>query len=1042
MKKKLTGAVFFLLAMLVNSRMYANGPAAPYKSHKEIPFLNVVPAVDISVKGNVSDKNGKIPGVSVLIEGTTKHAVTDENGNYTITAPENAVLVFSMTGYAKQRIPVNNLVRIDVVLIEEIRALDEIVVKGYTSQKRANLTSSIATVSGEELQKSLTSNITNSLAGRVTGVLSTTQSGRPGTGAWIQIRGRSSVNEPGPLILVDGVVRNDFGNIDANEVASISILKDASATAVYGARAVGGVILVTTKRGQIGKPTITYTASVGSESPTRYPDMMNAYEYGIARNQAQRNAGFDPSNPSQASKFFTDEQLEDFKTNSTDWFKETFKGSSTLNQHNISINGGTEAVRYFTSLGYTNQTGMWDQYNFQRYNLRSNVDARITNTLNIGLSIDARRANTNAAGLDAYPIFMHAIQASPVYKPYNSSGKFNYINGQPNPVAETSQSGYDNNRNESFGATMNFEQRLDVLTKGLSLKGTASIIRNSTFQKIFNTPYLLYKDNDEASLMNVNNLNKTQLNQNINEEDQVTLNASLNYTRQFAKHNVSAVALYEQLENKGFVMGGLKRDFVSDIKDELNASGQLEQSLSGTSTLGDARRSFVGILNYGYNNRYLLEASARKDGSYRFGKSRRWGLFPAVSAGWRISEEPFFKETRAFDFIDNLKLRASVGETGNDKISSFQFLDSYTYMQGKYPGIWPDFFPPVIENESQINLVSGVFPNYDLTWEKLMSKNIGLDAMLFNNHLGIEADYFFRTTKDMLRPRILSIPATFGRKLPDENYAEMKSKGIELTLSYRGNVNSFGYNFRFNVSYATNKLTKLDVPEGIADYQNSLGRPLNATVGYLAMGLFQDQKEVDEWVNQFGSKPNVGDIKYADVSGDGEVTEGDQLQISDNSGAPLVVYGFSSNFRWKNFDADIFFQGAAKRDIMLGEEAMVFFRAEVNNSFAYLNDYWTPENPGAKYPRPSIDYSNNNSRGSTFWMRNAAYLRLKSVNIGYSFNNLVWMKKRNMKLRIFAAAMNLLTWSPFKEFDPELGDGTGRSYPQQRNISLGVNFSF
>jgi TonB-linked SusC/RagA family outer membrane protein len=1031
MKKILIAAMLFLLIALVNVQGFADNRA-----------ITAVAMADITVKGNVADKSGKVPGVSIVIEGTSKHTITDENGNYTITAPENAVLVFTATGYAKQRIPINNQLKIDVILIEEIRGLDEVVVKGYTSQKRANLTSAISTVTGEELQKTQTSNITNSLAGRVSGVLATTQSGRPGTGAWIQIRGRSSVNQPGPLILVDGVVREDFGNIDANEVASISILKDASATAVYGARAVGGVILVTTKRGQIGKPTVTYTVSYGSETPTKYPDMMNAYQYGVARNQAQRNAGFDPSNPSQASKFFTNEQLEGFKTKSTDWFKETFKGSSSLSQHNISVNGGTEAVRYFTSLGYTNQTGMWDQYNFKRFTLRSNVDARINNTLNVGLSIDARRENTNAAGLDAYPIFMHAIQASPIYSPYNASGKFNYLNGQPNPLAETSQSGYDKGRNESFGATMNAEQRLDMVTNGLSLKGTASVIRNSTFHKVFNTPYLVYKDNGEASLINVNNLNKTQLDQNVSEGNQITLNASLNYTRQFGKHNVSAVALYEQLESKGYMMGGLKRDFVSNIKDELNASGQLEQSLSGTSTLADARRSFVGIFNYGYNNRYLLEASARRDGSYRFGTSKKWGLFPAVSAGWRISEESFFKKTKAFDFIDNLKIRASIGETGNDKIASFQFLDSYNYMQGKYPGIWPDFFPPVIENESQINLVSGVFPNYNLTWEKLIAKNIGLDAMLFNNHLGVEADYFFRTTKDMLRPRILSVPATFGRKLPDENYAEMESKGVELTLSYRGNVNSFGYNFRFNFSYATNKLTKLDVPEGIADYQNSLGRPLNATVGYLALGLFQSQKEVDDWVNQFGSKPKVGDIKYADLSGDGEVSEGDQMQISDNSGAPLIVYGFSSNFRWKNFDADIFFQGAAKRDIMLGEEAMVFFRAEVNNSFAYLNDYWTPENPNAKYPRPTIDYSNNNSRGSTFWMRNAAYLRLKSVNIGYTFNNLAWMKQHNMKLRVFTSATNLLTWSPFKEFDPELGDGTGRSYPQQRNISIGANLSF
>ncbi|GGC12543.1 SusC/RagA family TonB-linked outer membrane protein [Parapedobacter defluvii] len=1016
--------------------------AMDYRSEKLIYRFSGNSVQEITIHGNVTSKNGNLQGVTVSVEGTSRSTTTDSDGNYTISVPKDVFLVFSSMGYSRQRIAVNNLRTINVIMVEEINALDEVVVKGYTSQKRASLTSSIATVSGEDLQKGPTSNISNALVGRVTGVLATTQSGRPGTGAWIQIRGRSSVNEPGPLILVDGVVRDDFGNIDANEIASISILKDASATAVYGARAVGGVILVTTKRGQVGKPTITYTGSQGVEEPTKYPNMMNAYQYGSIRNQAQLNGGFDPSNPSHVSRFFTQEQLENFKTNSTDWFKETFKENSMLAQHNISVNGGSEAVRYFASLGYVNQTGMWDQYNFNRYNFRTNVDARISNTLNVGISVDARRANTDAAGLDAYPIFMHAIQAAPIYSVHNASGAFNYINGQANPVAETSQTGYDRNRNETFGATLNFDQQLPFITRGLSVKGTASFIRNSVFQKVFNTPYFLYKDNGEASLMTVNNLNKTQLSQNITDGSQVTLNASLNYGRELGKHNVSAIVLYEQLESKGFLMGGLKRDFVSTIKDELNASGPLEQQLSGVSTLGDARRSVVGIFNYGYHDRYLLEASARYDGSYRFNAANRWGLFPAVSAGWRLSEESFFKNTEALDFIDNLKLRASWGKTGNDKISSFQFLDSYTYMQGKYPGIWPDFFPPVIENESQINLVSGVFPNYNLTWEKLITTNIGLDATLLNNNLTLEADYFFRTTSDMLRPRILSVPATFGRKLPDENYAEMKSRGIEAALSYRGNVSSLLYTVRVNASYATNKLTKLDVPEGVADYQNSLGRPLDAMVGYLAMGLFQSADEVDNWITQFGAKPTVGDIKYADVSGDGEVTEADQLQISDNAGVPQVIYGLTASFRWKNFDADLFFQGAAKRSIMLGEEAMVFFRAEVNNSFAYLSDYWTPENTDAKYPRPTIDYSNNNSRGSTFWMRDGSYLRLKTVNIGYSFNNIEWMKAHNTKLRVFASGTNLLTWTPFDEFDPELGDGTGRSYPQQRNITLGINLSF
>ena len=1003
------------------------------------------------LRGKVFNEQGMpLPGATIIVKGTDKGATTDAAGAFAVNNVQKpAELQVSMIGYAMQEINIGrqHTGSVNITLVVDTKSLDQVVIVGYSTQRKGNIISSIATVSGTEIQKTPTANISNALAGRIPGILATTTNGRPGSGAYLRIRGKVSLNEPGPLVVIDGIVRNDdYGNINPEEVESISVLKDAAASAAYGARAAGGVILITTKRGKTGRPVMTYNGFTGTESPTEYPRLMNAYEYAITRNKAALNAGYDPDNPAQAGRFYSKSQLEDFKSGKvgTDWWKENFSDKGSLSQHNISVSGGSEQVRCYAILGYTGQQGLWDAYNYKRFNLRSNVDAKVNATLNMGINLEARRSVTNAAGLDAYSIFEHTVQTPPTLPAYTRSGKYNDLL-MPHPIADITESGSNMQRDEVFQGTLFFEQQLRFITDGLSLKGTAAVVRRQYFQKLWRTPYFLYSEDAQGNITGTRSIAigdqaATSLFEESRQFTNNTFNIALNYARTFGRHEFTGLALYEQLEQNSDYFNGSRRQFPTDQKDDFYASGPDQQNIDGRSAIDDARRSFVGILNYAYNARYLLNATMRYDGSYKFPPNRRWGLFPSVSAGWRLSEEPFLKNVTG---ISDLKLRASTGVTGNDNVGAFQYLDEYSFSQGLVPGSFPPFYAPVIDNQPTIVLNNGVYANPNITWEKLKTTNLGLDATFMKGALGFTFDYFLRTTSDMLWDRTRSVPATFGRSLPKENYAEMKSNGWEFMLQHAGSLRALKYDVSVQGTFANNKITRIDDPANGAAWEKRLGRPLGFTTGYRALGLFQSEEEIDQWYGgkQFGERQAPGDIKYADVNGDGKITDQDQDVISNYDALPQIMYGISGGLRWKNFDMDFFFQGAARRSTILSMEAITLFRGGKYNSFEYLSDAWSPENTDAKYPRATIDANFNNNRYSTFWLRNAAYLRLKAMNIGYTFKS-PWLTQHNSTLRIYVAGANLFTWSPFREFDPEAESGVGYYYPQMRTFTAGVNFSF
>lgn len=1004
---------------------------------------------DIVVKGIIKDGQGNVlSDASIVVKGQKgKGTSSDSQGRFTLEVPQDAILTISLVGYVKKEVEVKSQQVLEITLESENNILDDVVVVGYGKQKRVNLTGAVATVSGKDLLKTPTSNITNAIAGRLAGVVAKNPNGQPGSGSSLQIRGLSTMNDNSALIVIDGVVRQDgFGNLDPNEIASISILKDASAASVYGARAANGVFLITTKKGVIGKPTITYSGLYGIQQPTSYPKMMDAYEYASVRNQALINSGRSPSDPAHAGLFFNQTRLDEFKAlgNKNRWYEESFKSNSPQTQHNISINGGTEAIKYFTSVGYFDQDGMYDNINFKRYNFRSNIDAKVNENLVLTLGLEGRQENKDNPGYNANTIFSHVLRVNPTHKIYNNDGSYFNTNGE-HPIAEIKSSGYNRDRLNVFQGSLSFVHKLPFITEGLSLNGLLSIYKDRLFRKSFLTPYTMYNEQESGKerLSKVVG-GKTSLSQAYTESDQQTYNLSLNYARSFNKHEVSALALYEIYNSNGNTFNASRQDFISNIKDELFASGATNQNIGGNGFINDARRSLVGRLNYGFDSRYLFEATFRYDGSYRFAPNQRWGFFPAMSAGWRISEESFFKENQSLSFIDNLKLRASTGILGNDKVDlngdgvpdAFQFIDNYSITTGS---------GPIVDGVALPIVSYGVYPNLNFTWEKQHNNNIGLDASFFNSKLSFEFDYFFRTTKDILRARDRSVPGTFGRSLPPENYAEMKSHGFELSIGHQNKINEFRYNLNFNISQAKNKVTAIDDPANGLEYEKQLGRRYQYVYGYVSDGLFQSTAEAESWYggSQFGQKSLAGDIKYIDVNGNGTIDISDQKQISNYNSSPQIIYGFSGGLEWKNIDFSFLIQGAAQVNLMLGGVGRVMYQGGGSSgNFAYLADSWTKENTDAKYPLAWVDSRTVNNRNSTFWLKNAGYVRLKTVDLGYTLKQ-SWLKDKGIdRLRFYVSGVNLFTWSQLKEFDPEVETGSGLYYPQQRTFNVGVNLSF
>ena len=998
-----------------------------------------------SISGKVTDSTGApLPGVSVVVKGTTTGIITDMDGKYTLSkVPENATLQFSFVGMKTQEVIIGAKTSINVTLAEESIGLDEVVAVGYGTNKKMNVTGAISSINSKEIASVSSSNLTDNLTGKLPGLRVLQRTSEPGDyNSSYNIRGWGS-----PLIIVDGVQRDDFNKIDPSEIESVTVLKDASA-AIYGVKAANGVLLITTHHGKDGDPEITLNSKYGWQNITTFPHPMDAAQWVEVTNEANMNAG--------TSLPYTSDQLEKYKNGTltgTDWYGLVVRNNAPQQQHNLSVSGGSKKIKYFSSIGYLDQDGIWKSgsLNYDRYNIRSNVSAQISENLDAELNLGAICDKKKAPSTDTWVVFKSIWMQKPIIPVYaNNEGNYmsNVADGtHPLAVTNSSISGYNNTENKNFSGSFALNYKLPFL-EGLKFRFLYGYDIYFNHQKKWSKQYALYDYDSSTSLYTsyLNN-NPSSIYEYNSELDRSTMQTSLSYERVFnSKHNVKALLLFENLKTKSDNFYGTKY-FAVDAVDQLYAGTSSNQSISSDS--GNiyelANQGLVGRFNYDYLSKYLVEYSFRYDGSSKFMEGNRWGFFPAVSLGWRISEENFMKNT--LPFVSNLKLRTSWGQLGDDSASSYQFLTGYTYPSGNY----------VFDSSVTSGLGFKGMANENITWYKATTKNIGLEGNLWNDKLNFQFDLFSRKRTGLLSTRQLSLPATVGADLPQENLNSDISNGYEIVLGHTNKIGEVWYNISGNFSYARNKNQHIEESDQGNSYLNwknrSTNRWDNIVWGYNCIGQFQSFDEIYSSPIEDGDgnrKLLPGDLKYEDVNKDGVIDDYDKKPILRNN-TPEINYGINLSAGYKGFDFNILLQGATRFNIQLQEQ----FRSPLpwgRNGLAQYYDRWHHADlfdetsawvPG-KYPSTRLSGTASwNTETSTFNVLDGSYLRIKNIEIGYTIPSNYLKKAGIHKLRVYANGYNLYTWSKIDYVDPEHSmDTYGYLYPITRNFNIGVNVSF
>ncbi len=996
---------------------------------------------DIVVSGKVTDKSGEtLIGVSVKVKGTNIGVTTNVNGEFSISAPEDATLIFSYLGFETYELRLSGQTKLNIILNQSQSQLEEVVVVGYGTQKKTSITAAVSTMKGEVITAVPVANISNALGGRMSGLIVRQSSGEPGRdGSSMYIRGISSIGSNQPLLIVDGIPRN-FQKLDPNTIESFTVLKDAAAVAPYGVAGANGVILVTTKRGNSGAPSLTYNGYVGFQNPTAHQELVTPYQFALLKNQAAINDGFPvPYNDNALQRYQDGKDPDAF--NVDDVWKELTNKNTLLTNHNIAVSGGSERIKYFASLGYQYGAGLWPATNENKYNVAINLDAAVTKTTKLSFNING------IVQKDEYPPVGQARGTGRLFELYGYShpgrgGPLVFSNGMYGKfiMGTIFNNGYAYESSTGIYSQLSLEQDLTFIP-GLKFRGTVAYDPSFSLNKTWLMPVQLATidttQRPYAIKDGIFGQTKSSLTENYNQANQLTFQASLNYSRVFGKNNVRALAVMETIENNSLSLGANRLNYNLDI-DELNMGSSSQADISNSGSSSQARQvGFVYRLNYDYNDRYLFEASGRYDGSYYFAPENRFGFFPAFSLGWRLSEENFMKN---IGWVNNLKLRGSYGEVGALAGSAFQYLSSYT-VSGPAYALGGAAVQAISERSE---------PNRNITWERAKKTDVGIEATLWNGLLNIEADYFFEKRSNMLANPDVTVSSEYGVGLSQVNAAIMKNQGVEFSIGTRLEFNkdlqvTLGGNF----TYAKNTL--LQIFESPATYNNPnrrlTGRPLGARFGFHSLGLFQ----VDDFVGSGSLKSGIavqpwgvvkpGDIKYKDMNNDGKINNDDLTQIGDPN-VPQLIYGITAGVNYKKFNLDLLFQGTGKRDFYLGNNgAWIFF----NGMGAFTNhlDYWTPENPNAKNPRLTGTPTSNNRQVSSFYMLNAAYLRLKAATLSYAIP--IQGLKIFQAASIYVSGQNLLTWSgdfARVRLDPETTDEAGRGYPQQRVVSLGLRVTF
>jgi len=998
------------------------------------------------VNGQVLDENGLgLPGASVLVIGTSNGTVTDLDGNFKLSiSSENPVLKVSFIGYESQEIAVDGRSTIEVKLFQDMQSLGEVVVVGYGEQKKATLTGSVSQVEGRDLQNSPQPNVSNSLAGRFSGIIANNRGGEPGyDGSSFSIRGLATTGNNDVLVVIDGVPGQIGGleRLNPNDIESVSVLKDASA-AIYGSRAANGVILVTTKRGKEGKPTISYSFNQGFSSPTRLPEMADAETYGQIRNEIAYY-----NNPDGGlNQVYSEDELAMFANGSdplnypnTDWAAAALNNVALQNQHNLSVRGGSETVNYFVSLGKTGQDGLYKDgaTRYDQYSFRTNIDADINDRLTVGLSLAGRKEDRQFPTSSAGSIFRSIYRAYPTVSA-------EYPNGLPssgiennNPVMmATDKGGLTQNPKYVFNGILKGSYELPFL-EGLSVDGFFSVDESSNRNRTFSTPYTLYNYNSGSDSYNPVVVGggpdqQATLSEEHYTQSMMVSNIKLNFKQYFGDHFVDAFVGYEQSENRTHTMGASRLHFPTTETPELSQGGAAASDYDNWgSSYNYTRKSYISRVAYNFQEKYLAEVQMRVDGSSNFPSGERYGFFPSVSAGYRVSEEGWFRDN--VGFFDDLKLRASYGKLGNDNVGQFQYYDNYSF-NNRY----------VIGD----NVVTGIdltrLGNPNITWEVATKTDIGFNAVWLQNFT-TEFIYFQQDRSKILTTRNASIPGTSGivnpydgeTLVPAENIGEVKSHGIEATLGYE-HSGEFSYGVAGNFTYAKNELVFIDEAPGVLDYQRQTGRPLNTYLLYNAIGIFRTQEDLDNHPHVPGAQ--LGDIIYEDYNEDGEITADDMIR-SKYGNIPQITFGLTLHAEYKNWDFSAVVSGQSQVNQYVLPES-----GTVGNFYSsWADNRWSPNNTDGSYPRVSERASSAVSGGlyrNNFWLNDATFARLKNIQIGYNLPQSILERFSIGSLRVYANAFNLLTVTGVKDYDPEGSSESGQFYPQQKIINLGLNIQF
>lgn len=1020
-------------------------------------FLGAAAAIaqnrTLKVQGVVSDAKGEaLVGAMVYVKGTTNGSMTDATGHYSINnVGASATIVASLMGYEEQEAAVSGRSKIDFVLKDDALVLEEAVAIGYGNQRKVTLTGSVTSTTGDDLVKNSSVNLSQGLAGRISGVIVNNRSGEPGRDdAVMYIRGRSTLGDNSPLIIIDGVQGRgeEFGRLTGDEIESVTVLKDASA-AIYGARSANGVILVTTKRGKYNEaPKVNFTYDLGVQSPTRLVKLADAVLYTTAYNAGLAITGGAPVyNDTQLQHYIT--QDDPIAYPNTDWFAEIIKPRSYQHKYGVSINGGSERAAYFVQFNGQYQDGIYYESatNYNQFNLRSNIDIQVTKSLKLGVDINARQQHKNYSAFpsDSYGIFYIAMRMRPTGAAYYPAGSGadqgladkRLLRGGTNPaVLVQDLTGYDRTTINTINTTFTATWDLSSVTKGLSVNGHLAYDLVSKFNKNWqqNWNYYSYDEITEQFEERSNSYWPTPvLHEYLTQTHNTQINANVNYDRDFDGHHFTALAGFEQNAYRlDYFKAGIN-SYASDLLDEFFA-GTADKSwytINGYAR-ETARRSFFGRAGYDYKSKYLFQALVRFDGSENFPADKRWGIFPGVSAGWRLSEEPFIKDN--YPWVTNLKIRASYGEQGNDQIDAFQYMTTYSYTSA--------YSYKTMFGGKEVNfIIPGKVPNSTVTWEVAKTWNIGLDGSLYNGLIGWEFEVFKTQRSNILCTRNASIPYYTGltNNLPDENIGIVNNKGFEIQLNHQNRKGDFRYHVSGNFMYAKNEIVFMDEtpwPEG-HDYMKLEGMPMGSALYYSVGGINKTEDDLKNHPQMSGA--TLGDFWFNDLDGDGSITNLDRYRLGLTT-VPQIVFGLSFDATWKNWDFSLLLQGQAR--------ARYYYSPAMDPVSGNLDYYaaknaWRLDNQDSDYPRIGSTVSNGGVNRADYYSRNAAFLRLKNVELGYTIPINKFAPVLGVKgLRLYVAGYNLLTFSELKYVDPETSDESYQTYPQMRIVNVGAKLSF